>query len=114
MDIYKAQLVAKGFTQSYGIDYQEIFALIVKLNTVHVLLSLVANLDWSLHQFDIKNTFLNGDLEEEVHMDIPTELETTSNFNKVCKLRKSLYDLKKSPRAWFERFTKAVKRYEFV
>ncbi|RVW47126.1 Retrovirus-related Pol polyprotein from transposon RE1 [Vitis vinifera] len=64
--------------------------------------------------FDVKNAFLNGDLEEEVYMDIPVGLETTSNFNKVCRLRKSLYGLKQSPRAWFERFTKVVKGYGFV
>ena len=114
VDRYKARLVAKGFTQSYGIDYQETFAPVAKLNTVRVLLSLAANLDWSLHQLDVKNAFLNGDLEEEVYMDIPAGLETTSNFNKVCRLRKSLYGLKQSPRAWFERFTKVVKRYGFV
>ncbi|RVW26375.1 Retrovirus-related Pol polyprotein from transposon TNT 1-94 [Vitis vinifera] len=114
VDRYKAQLVAKGFTQSYGIDYQETFAPVAKLNTVHVLLSLAANLDWSLHQLDVKNAFLNGDLEEEVYMDIPAGLETTSNFNKVYRLRKSLYGLKQSPRAWFERFTKVVKGYGSV
>ncbi|RVX11614.1 Retrovirus-related Pol polyprotein from transposon RE2 [Vitis vinifera] len=74
----------------------------------------LANLDWSFHQLDVKNAFLNGDLEEEVYMDIPAGLETTSNFNKVCRLRKSLYGLKQSPRAWFERFTKVVKGYGFV
>ena len=114
VDRYKARLVAKGFTQSYGIDYQENFAPVAKLNTVRVLLSLAANLDWSLHQLDVKNAFLNGDLEEEVYMDIPAGLETTSNFNKVCRLRKSLYGLKQSLRAWFERFTKVVKGYGFV
>ncbi|RVW12206.1 Retrovirus-related Pol polyprotein from transposon TNT 1-94 [Vitis vinifera] len=114
VDRYKARLVAKGFTQSYGIDYQETFAPVAKLNTVRVLLSLAANLDWSLHQLDVKNAFLNGDLEEEVYMDIPAGLETTSNFNKVCRLRKSLYGLKQSPRAWFEQFTKVVKGYGFV
>ncbi|RVW74766.1 Retrovirus-related Pol polyprotein from transposon TNT 1-94 [Vitis vinifera] len=93
VDRYKARLVAKGFTQSYGIDYQETFAPVAKLNT---------------------NAFLNGDLEEEVYMDIPTGLETTSNFNKVCRIRKSLYGLKQSPRAWFEWFTKVVKGYGFV
>ncbi|RVW12946.1 Retrovirus-related Pol polyprotein from transposon RE2 [Vitis vinifera] len=67
-----------------ALTIKETFAPVAKLNTVRVLLSLAANLDWSLHQLDVKNAFLNGDLEEEVYMDIPTGLETTSNFNKVA------------------------------
>jgi len=70
---YKARLVAKGFTQTYGIDYSETFAPVTKLNTIRVLLSLAANLDWPLQQLDVKNVFLNGDLEEEVYMDSPKE-----------------------------------------
>lgn len=113
VDRFKARLVAKGFTQSYGIDYQETFAPVAKLNTIRVLLSLAVNLDWALHQLDFKNAFLNGDSEEEVYMEIPSGLETRSNINKVCKLKKSLYGLKQSPQAWFDRFTKAVKRNGF-
>ena len=70
-------------------------------------------MDWQLHQLDVKNAFLNGDLEEEVYMDVPPGLETQFNGSKVCRLRKSLYGLKQSPRAWFERFTKAVKCYGY-
>ena len=69
---YKALLVAKGFTQTYGIDYTETFAPVTKLNTVRILLSLTANLDWPLHQLNIKNAFLNEKLEEEVFMAIPS------------------------------------------
>ncbi|CAL9006226.1 unnamed protein product, partial [Prunus brigantina] len=109
---YKARLVAKGYTQTYGIDYEETFAPVAKLNTVRVLLSLAANLDWPLYQFDVKNAFLHGELTEEVYMDIPPGYNTTQTGT-VCKLRKALYGLKQSPRAWFGRFTMAMKNNGF-
>ena len=74
-----------------------------------VLLSIAANLDWPLQQLDIKNAFLNSDLEEEVYMDTPPRFEEKFG-SKMCKLKKSLYGLKKSPRASFERFIHSVKK----
>ena len=74
---YKAQRVVKGYTQSYGVDYQETFAPVAKLNTVRVLLSLAANQDWPLLQFAVKNAFLHGDLTEEVYMDPPPSIPNT-------------------------------------
>ncbi|KAE8703466.1 NO-associated protein 1 [Hibiscus syriacus] len=89
-------------------EKKETFAPVAKLNTVRVLLSLAVNCDWKLHQLDVKNAFLNGKLEEEVYMKLPPGLKSVEGSNKVCKLNKSLYGLKQSPRAWFERFTKVI------
>ena len=79
---YKAWLVGKGFTQTYGVDYKETFAPIAKLNSVRILLSLAINMDWPLHQFDVKNTLLHGDLEEEVCMDVLQVLKTLRQSGK--------------------------------
>jgi hypothetical protein len=85
--------VAKGYTQTYGIDYQETFSPAAKLNTIWILLSLATNLDWPLHQFDVNNTFLQGDLKEEIYMDVPFGFAGRAE-SMVCRLTKSLYGLK--------------------
>ena len=111
---YNTHLVAKGFTQMVGLDYHETFAPIAKINSIRVLLSLAVKLNWPLHQLDVKNTFLNEDLEEEVFMDQPPGFEEKINKRKVCKLKKSLYGLEQSPRACFERFGKAGKSHGYT
>jgi hypothetical protein len=110
---YEARLVSKGFTKTYGNDYEETFAPITKMNSIRVLLSIATNLDWLLHKFDVKNVFLHGDLEEEAYMEIPHGLEDSSSVGKVCKLNKALYGLKQSPRAWFKRFSRAMQRFDY-
>ena len=87
---YKECLEAKGFGQTHDIDYQETFAPIAKINSIRVLLSLVVSLDQPLHQLDVKNTFLNGDLEEEVFMSLPVGFEKHLGERKVCRLKKIL------------------------
>ena len=84
---FKARLVAKGFTQSYGIDYEETFAPVAKLNSIRVPLSLAANLDWPLHQLDVKNAFLNCDLEEKFTWKFPLDLKHTEALVKCVDSR---------------------------
>lgn len=106
--------MAKGYTYTLGIDYQETFAPISKMNSIKILLSLTVNLDWTLHQFDVRNAFLQGNLEEEIYLDVPPGFKNLFNKRRVCKPKKSLYGLKQSPIAWFERFTKSFRRYGFT
>ena len=111
---FKARLVAKGYSQTYGIDYAETFAPVAKINTVRILLSLAVNLDWPLYQFDVKNAFLHGNLQEEVYMELPPGCELQNKESKkVCRLKKSLYGLKQSSRAWFGRFTNSMKTFGY-
>jgi Reverse transcriptase (RNA-dependent DNA polymerase) len=105
---YKARLVAKRYSQTYGIDYDETFAPVAKMSTVRTFVSLAANGGWKLHQLDVKNVFLHGDLLKEVYMEVPPGFGTKQTEGKVCRLVKSLYGLKQSPRAWFDRFRRAM------
>ena len=95
---YKARLVVKGFAQKKGIDFDEIFLLVVKMTSIRNILSLVAVEDLHLEQLDVKTAFLHGDLEEEIYMQQPQGYEVKGKENLVCRLKKSLYGLKQSPR----------------
>ncbi|KAL5816850.1 hypothetical protein ACOSQ3_025228 [Xanthoceras sorbifolium] len=90
---YKARLVAKGFSQQYGMDYDETFVHVAKMTTVRTLIVVASIRQWHISQIDVKNTFLNGDLHEEVFMAPPPGVS-----------HKSLYGLKQAPQAWFEKF----------
>jgi hypothetical protein len=96
IDRYKARLVAKGFSQQYGVDYDETFAPVVRMESLCILLAIVAAEDLEIHQMDVVTAYLAGELEEEIYMALPHGLRGTES--KVCRVRKGLYGLKQSAR----------------
>ena len=111
---YKARLVAKGYAQTYGIDFEETFNPVAKMAIVRAIISLAASKHWKLHQMDVKNAFLNGDLEEEVYMEQQPKGFVHPYFpHYVCRLRKALYGLKQAPRAWSNKFSSHLQNIGF-
>jgi len=88
--------VVKGFTQIKGVDYEETFSLVVRIASICLLLALVANLDLELFQMVIKTIFLNGNLEEEIYMDLLTGFVSKGQEDKVCLIKRLIYGLKQS------------------
>jgi hypothetical protein len=114
VECYKAKLVARGFTQTYGVDYNETFALVAKFTSIRCIFTLAALEDIEIHQMDVKTAFLNGELEKEIYMEQPQGFVHKGGEHLVCKLHKSLYGLKQSPRAWNEKLDAFLKSIEFM
>jgi hypothetical protein len=111
---FKAWLVARGFEQQCGIDYNETFSPVIKPSTIRIILSLAIQFDWSIQQLDISNAFLHGYLGEEVFMEQPQGFIDREHPDYVSKLHKSLYGLKQAPRAWFNRLSSFLVELGFI
>ena len=101
----------KGFDQKKCVDFKIIFALVVKMSSIRVVLGLAASLNLEIEQLDIKTTFLHGDLEEEIYMEQPEGFSVKGKL--VCKLKKSLYELKQASRQWYKKFNFFMENYGF-
>ena len=97
---YKARLVAQGYSQTEGVDYNEVFSPVVRITTIRSLLALSNAKNWEVHQMDVKTAFLQGNLEEEIYMRQLDGYVSEEYPNHVCKLKKSVYGLKQSARCW--------------
>ena len=111
---YKARLVAQGFTQKYGTDFDETFCPVVRQESLRLLMALSVQHGLTLHQFDVTTAFLNGTLDEEVYMQQPQGFTCQGKEELVCKLKKSIYGLKQSPRCWNSTLDAYLKKLGFV
>ena len=100
VDRFKARLVAQGYSQEYGIDYDEVFAPVARYDSIRSVLAIGAQHNYEIHQMDVKSAFLNGELDEEIFMKQPEGYIDKNQPEKVCRLNSSLYGLKQSARCW--------------
>jgi hypothetical protein len=96
--------VVKGFKQIHGMDYNETFSPVAMLKSVRILLAIAAYFDYEILQMDVKTTFLNGNLTEDVYMTQPKGFVDPKHAGKICKLQKSIYGLKQASQSWNMRF----------
>jgi hypothetical protein len=101
---YKTRLVAKGYSQIPGIDYNDIFSPVVKHSSIRTLFSIITMHDYELEQLVVKTAFLHRELEEDIYMNQLEGFVIPGKESLVCRLKKSLYGLKQSPRQWYKRF----------
>ncbi|GJV30329.1 retrovirus-related pol polyprotein from transposon TNT 1-94 [Tanacetum coccineum] len=109
----KARLVAQGYNQQEGIDYDETYAPVARLESIRILLAYACALDFKLFQMDVKSAFLNGFINEEVYVAQPPGFIDFEKLNHVYKLKKALYGLKQAPKAWYDRLKAFLIKHEY-
>ena len=110
---HKVRLVARGFLQQEGIDFDDAFAPVARMESVRLLLALAALEGWHVHHMDVKSTFLNSDLKD-VYVHQPPGFAIPGKEGKVLRLRKALYGLRQAPRAWNAKLDSTLKRMGFM
>jgi hypothetical protein len=111
---HKARVVARVFSQKEGIDYEETFAPVARYTSIRTIIALAAKMKWKLHQMDVKTTFLNDVIEQEVYIEQPQEFKVEDRKTYVCRLKKALYGLKQAPRAWYGRIDSFLMSLRFT
>ncbi|GKA22000.1 retrovirus-related pol polyprotein from transposon TNT 1-94 [Tanacetum coccineum] len=109
----KARLVAQGYNQQEGIDYDETYAPVARLESIRILLAYACALDFKLFQMDVKSAFLNGFINEEVYVTQPPGFIDFEKPDHVYKLKKALYGLKQAPKAWYDRLKAFLIKHEY-
>nr|GEW09083.1 copia protein [Tanacetum cinerariifolium] len=109
----KARLVAQGYNQQEGINYDETYVTVARLESIRILLAYVCALDFKLFQMDVKSAFLNGFISEEVYVAQPPGFIDFEKPDHVYKLKKALYGLKQAPKAWYDRFKAFLIKHEY-
>jgi hypothetical protein len=110
---HRTRLVARGFLQREGIDFDDAFAPVARMESVRLLLALAAQEGWCVHHIDVKSAFLNGDLKEEVYVHQPSGFAIPDKEGKVLRLRKVLYGLWQTPREWNAKLDSTLWRMDF-
>ena len=106
-------MVCKGYAQVEGVDFEEKFSPVAIMESIRMILAYASSKNIKVYQMDVKSTFLNGDLEEEVYIEQPEGFSLSENKDHVCKLKKALYGLKQAPRAWYTRLDKYLQQQGF-
>ncbi|GJQ96068.1 retrotransposon protein, putative, ty1-copia subclass [Tanacetum coccineum] len=112
--IRRSERIPKGYTQLYGVDYEETFSPAADIRAIRILISIAAYYDYEIWQMDIITAFLNGYLDEDIYMVQPEGFVDPNHPRKVCKLQRSIYRLKQASRSWNKRFDEEIKRFGFT